>query len=240
MMRFAAAATATIVLTFSAIALAQDTQPSPAIDIAPGVSITEMGMMHIGPMNAEVFQFDDKWLIAEQHDIFKPDATSPATPQPGSHVISGTFVRPAPASPFHLTERLDSGVDGSVKFSATVTSDVEMPSNELSVAFSLPTSVYSGKQIILDKQPFTLPPDPAKKGEAALTASPSVQEIDLPSAAGTLVITGNINVAIQDDREWGDQRYAMRLHFSPDSGPIKESKIEFNLTWKPATAASAG
>lgn len=239
-MRYFTAASASIVLMFTAVALAQDTQPSPAIDIAPGINITDMGMMHIGPMTAEVYQFDDKWLIAEQHDIFKPDAASPASTQPSSHVISGVFVRPAPATPFNLTERLDTAADGSVTFSATVTSDTEMPTNELSVAFSLPTSVFAGKQITLDNQPFTFPPDPAKKGEAALIANPSVQEIDVPSPTGTLVITGNINVAIQDDRQWGDQRYAMRLHFSPDSGPIKESKIQFQMAWKPAAPASAG
>jgi len=41
---------------------------------------------------------------------------------------------------------------------------------------------------------------------------------------------------VQDDRAWGDQRYALRLRFSPGSGNIQESALEFEVKLKAAPA----
>ncbi len=52
--------------------------------------------------------------------------------------------------------------------------------------------------------------------------------------AGTLIVTGDFKVLLQDDREWGDSRYSLRLGFAPDSGQIKASKIELHMELRPA------
>lgn len=218
-----------IILAFAAGAFAQ-TQPSDDTDIAPGFKLRTSGGIDIGDMYLEVVQFDTNWKETEEHDVFKPTA-QPAT-RPSSKVLTGDFA--TPEGSFTLTEQIDPS-DAGVHFSAEMSSDKEIATNELSVAISLPVTTFGGKQITIDQQPLTMPQEPAKKGEPQIFDKEGVQEIDLPTPAGTLQITGtDLSILVQDDREWGDQRYALRLHFSPNDGSIKDSKIDFQMKWKPA------
>src|ERR1700722_11488974 len=223
--RFLFAAVLSVALASTAFA-----QDADSVEISPGFKLTSNGLVNIGDISAEVYHFNGDWTIAEQHDVFEPASTPPApTTQPDSHVVTGTFT--SESGPFKLTERLDSA-DG-VKFSATVSADKELATNDLSVSFQLPSDPSSGKQIIINQQPPPPPAAPAKAGSPHLLEKDAVHEIDLPTATGTLVITGNLSILVQDDREFGDQRYALRLHFSPNTGKIKESRIEFQMKLNP-------
>jgi hypothetical protein len=227
-MRYRFLLAAVLSVGVASAALAQDAD---SVEISPGFKLASNGLVNIGDISAEVYHFNGDWTIAEQHDVFEPSSAAAApTTQPDSHVVTGTFT--SEAGPFKLTERLDGG-DG-VKFSAAISAEKELATNDLSVSFQLPADSFSGKQIVIDQQPFTLPAAPAKAGSPHLLEKDGVHEIDLPTANGTLVITGNLSVLVQDDREFGDQRYALRLHFSPSTGKIKESRIEFGMKLNPA------
>jgi hypothetical protein len=212
-----------ILLMIGAVAPAQ--QQGDSTEIAPGFSVRPNGILDIGDITAEVYHFNPAWTITEQHDVFKPEDKSPAT-QPSVHVISGAF--PTASGPSTLTETF-TPADSGISYSATISSDKPLETNELSVSFSLPVKSFGGKQITVDGESVTLPADPAKKGEPRIFDKDSAQKIELPTAAGTLVITGNLSFLLQDDREFGDQRYALRLHFTPGDGQITQSKIEFQL-----------
>jgi len=224
------------ILIFSAITLllsipigwTQQTQPSDSVDLAPGFRMRPTGGIDIGDIYAEVVQFGTDWKETEEHDVFKPNIS---TPDLSSHVVTGVFT--SPSGSFNLTEHL-TAIDGGIDFSATVKSEMDLPTNELSVAFTLPVSMVGGKQITVDGQPLTMPLEPAKKGEAHLFEKENVRQIDIPTPAGALTLTGNFSVLVQDDREWGDKRYALRARFSPGAGAIKESKIEIQMKLNPA------
>ena len=224
-------ASAVILLVLCGTGWAQSTQPSDSVDLAPGFKMRTTGGIDIGDIYAEVVQFGADWKETEEHDVFNPTVT---TPDANSHVATGVFT--CPAGPFNLTERI-STIDGGIDFSAEISGDKELQCNELSVAFSLPVATVGGKQILIDGQPLAMPLEPAKKGEAHLFDKEGVHQIDIPTPAGTLTLTGDFAVLVQDDREWGDQRYALRAQFSPGSGAIKESKVELKMTWKPAHAS---
>ena len=66
-----------------------------------------------------------------------------------------------------------------------------------------------------------------------MIAKDDVQKIEIPMPTGTLTIAGHLACSLQDDREWDNDRYSLRLNFSPASGQLKDSKIEFQMTWKP-------
>jgi hypothetical protein len=217
-----------ILSVFAGLAPAQQTQPSDAVDLAPGFKMRPSGGIDIGDIYAEVVQFGADWKETEEHDVFNP---SVATPDANSHVVTGVFT--CPAGPLNLTEHI-SPIDGGIGFSADVSSATGLQCNELSVAFTLPVATVGGKQILIDDQPLTMPLEPAKKGEAHLFDKENVHQIAIPTPAGTLTLTGNFTVLVQDDREWGDKRYALRVQFSPGLGVIKESKIEMQMKWKPA------
>jgi hypothetical protein len=221
---------ALILTILGASACAQDEQEAP-IDVAPGIKLGPNGVIHIGEFSAEIGHFDGSWKISEQHDAFQAAEKNPPATQPSSHIISGVYA--SAAGPFNLTEQMDATDEG-VQFSASMSSDKEVETNELYLSFSLPVKSFGGKTVMVDDQPILLPADPAKQGQALLAAKNGVQKIEIPFPTGTLTITGNLGLLLQDDREWDNARYSLRLNFSPASGQLKESKLEFRMAWKPA------
>jgi hypothetical protein len=217
-------------MILSATSWAQE-QQSNATDVAPGIKLAANGVIGIGDISAEVAHFDDSWTISEQHDVFKASAPNPPATQPSSQVVTGVFA--SASGPFKLTERMDPA-NGGVHFSASMASDTPVATNELYVSFSLPVKSVGGKQAMIDDQPTLLPSEPAKQGEGQLINKDNVHKIEIPMPTGTLIITGNLSMLLQDDREWSEDRFSMRLNFSPASGQLKESKIEFQMEWKPA------
>jgi hypothetical protein len=218
-----------VLLMLGANALAQ--APSTDTDLAPGFKLRTSGGIDIGDLYAEVVQFDDNWKEVEEHDVFQPTVQTPAT-QPSSKVLTGDFAV-APGT-FKLTEQIDP-TDTGIHFSATMSSDKALATNEMSVALNLPVAIFGGKQIMVDQQAVPMPAQPAAKGEPHIFDKEDVKQIDLPTPAGTLTIIGDgLSILVQDDREWGDQRYGLRIHFTPADGPITSSKIDLQMKWKPA------
>jgi hypothetical protein len=219
-----------VLLMLGANAPAQ-TQPTDDTDLAPGFKLRTSGGIDIGDMYAEVVHFDDNWKETEEHDVFQPAVQAPAT-QPSSKLLTGDFA--TPGGTFKLTEQIDPN-DTGIHFSAAMTSDKEVTTNEMSVAVNLPVATFGGKQIIVDQQAVSLPAAPAAKGASQILGKIDAKEIDCPTPAGTLIITGdNLNILVQDDREWGDPRYGLRIRFTPANGQITSSKIDLQMTWKPA------
>ena len=227
---------ALIILLFVTPARPQQAAPSGDLDIAPGFKLRPSGGLDIGPIYAEIVHFDPDWTDTEQHDVYHPEKFPASTTQPGAITLTGKF--PLKSDYFTLTERIvpaDNGID----YSAIMSADKNLiTTNELSLAFSLPVATFGGKQITIDHQPQDLPLAPAAKDGARLFEKEDANEIDLPISGGTLVITGDFDILLQDDRQWGDQRYALRIHFTPGDGDIKQSTIDLKMKWKTAIPLS--
>jgi hypothetical protein len=212
-------------------------QESPSVEISPGFKVRPDGVIDIGPLFAEVNYYDTDWAISQQHDKFQlasPDANAPST-QPvtpgGAQTFTGILT--TAQGPANLTETLVP-IDGGLNYSATFASAKELATDELSVAFLLPVESFSGKQVTIDGDSTTFPADAPKKGESLLTVKEEAHEVDLQTPNGTLTLKGSFKVLVQDDREWGDTRYSMRVMFTPNSGAIKESKVELQMRLKAA------
>jgi hypothetical protein len=217
-------------------AVAVCAQELPSAEISPGFKLRPNGVIDIGPLFAEVNYYDSNWTISQQHDKFElasPDTKVPAT-QPVTPAGGRTFtgILTTAQGPANLTETI-APTDGGVDYSAVLTSDKALPTNELSVAFLLPTASFAGKQITIDGDATMLPADAAPKGQSQITAKDEAHEVNLPLPNGTLTIKGNFKFLVQDDREWGDPRYSMRLMFTPNSGDIKESKAALQMRLTP-------
>ena len=206
---------------------AQQTQPSDSINLANGFTMRPTGGIDVGELYAEVVEFGTDWKETEEHDVFNPDVTTPDT---NTHVATGDFK--TPGGTFTLTEHI-TAIDGGISFTADVKSDTEIQANELSLGIQLPVTAVGGKQITIDGEAVTMPMEPAKKGAAQFFDKEDAHEIDIPTPTGTLTVTGKFTMIVQDDREWGDNRYAVRMQFTPGTGAIKESKIDVQMKWAP-------
>jgi len=200
--------------------------------VAPGFSVRPDGVLDIGPIWAEVNHYDAGWTIAQQHDRFRRDPTPPVpvSPRRGAaptEVIRGELT--TARGPARLVERIEPA-GGGIRYSVVFSSARPLPTNELAAAFLLPLSAFAGKTLRLDGRPLVLPAAPRPRGQARILVKKNVREVILPMPTGALIVTGNFNFLVQDDREWGDERYSMRLHFSPDSGRISTSRIDLRLT----------
>jgi hypothetical protein len=213
------------------IAAFGDNQPASGDNTASEIKMNLVGALSAGGLSAEVGHFDDKWSLTQQHDAFQPSENAPPATQPSSQIVSGKFA--TSAGVFTLTEQMDKTDDGA-KFSASVNSDKAIPTNQLYVSFALPSAAFGGKSIKIDDQDVALSAQPAQKGQAQIFASDSAKEISIPTAKGTLTISGDLYVYLQDDREWDDNRFSLRLMFWPNTGDIQNAKIEFSMKMKPS------
>ena len=166
-----------------------------------------------------------------QHDAYTPKA-SPTT-QPGAFVLDGPFAMDSDT--FNLSERITPG-DGGIHYVASVTSDKGVETKELSLQLQLSTDDFGGKKVTIDGDEVKLPSDPQPKGQAQLAAKGGVHEIDIPTSDGTLVIssTGGMEIYLQDNREWDDDHFGLRIHFSPAAGQIKSSTLDLQIKVKAA------
>jgi hypothetical protein len=206
----------------------QTTQPADAIDLGSGFKMRDTGGIDVAELYAEVVQFDSNWKETEEHDIFRPDikATDDKT-----HVAAGDFT--VPDGTFKLTETVGA-IDNGIDFSAALSSDKEIHCNELSLAINLPVAAVGGKKIMVDDHAVDMPMEPAAKGQAHIFDTEGAKKIVIPTPSGSLTLTGNFTVLIQDDREWGDPRYGLRIQFTPGSGDIKSAKVQAQMTWTAA------
>jgi hypothetical protein len=226
------ALTCSILLAFGTVALSQN--DSDNTDVAKGIQLQSSGQLMIGQVSAEIAHYDSDWNETMQHDVFQAKSGGPTSQPDGSFTLTGEF--PLSSDTFNLTEKI-SPSNGGIDYSATMTSDKAIDSKELSLQLAIPIDGFSGKKVSVDSDSITLPSDPQPKGQASLSAKGGVKEVDIPTPDGTLVISGSsgMNIYLQDNREWNDDHYGLRIHFNPGDGQIKQSTLNVQIKVKPAT-----
>ncbi len=226
-MRCALVAVTAVSLGIAAPPLAGQ-EPVGSRTIAPGFSVRPNGVLDIGPVYAEVNHYDASWVVAQQHDRFQRDpAPRRARGPTRTEVIRGVLVTAGGQA--RLVEQVEP-TNGGIRYRVAFTSSSPIPTNELATAFLLPLAAFGGRTIRVDGRALRLPTAPRPKGSARILAKSNVREVIVPMPRGALILAGNFDFLIQDDREWGDQRYSMRLHFTPDSGSISSSRIDLRMT----------
>lgn len=212
-----------------ALASAASAQSTESTTMANGIQARPNGVVDVGVVTVEVTHFNTEWAINEQHD---PKQFVPAgDPQvsEGLFVLEGDL-QTAPA-PLHFVQRVETLDDGGVSYHATIHGDQPVETNVLAIAVTLLIPPYQGQTITIDGEPFQLPNEPAE--EAMLTTGQQVERIEVPVEGGTLVITGDLTLVIQDNRQW-DPEYVLRLYFDPAEGPITDSAIDFQMRVVPS------
>ncbi len=231
-MRFRIGILGTVVcVMMAAVVWSQDAAVPDDTNVSTGIQLRSNGQLAIGSITAEIAHYADDWSETMQHDAYTPKA-SPTT-QPGAFVLEGPFAMDSDT--FNLSERITPD-DGGIHYVASVTSDKAVDTKELSLQLQLSTDDFGGKKVTIDGDEVKLPSDPQPKGQAQLSAKGGVHEIDIPTSDGTLAISSSngMDIYLQDNREWDDDHFGLRIHFSPAAGQIKSSTLDLQIKVKAA------
>ncbi|HEX8324908.1 MAG TPA: hypothetical protein VF595_13465 [Tepidisphaeraceae bacterium] len=217
---------AALLLMTVAPALAQ-TRPAEKTPISGEFTMRPTGVIDLGDVYIEVNYYDAKWVIAQQHDRFAPTTAPMITAS--QMTIPGILT--TPAGPAKYTQSITAQPDG-LNLSAEFVSDKPLDTNELSMTFILPVATFGGREMKIDGVAQPLPLTPATKGMPRIFDKDAVREIEVPTPQGTLVVSGQFKLLLNDDREWNDPRYSLRLYFTPGSGAITRSAVDLKLRLK--------
>ena len=88
-----------------------------------------------------------------------------------------------------------------------------------------PALTYDGKRLVL--------PEHYKESKWILLGKQHVKKLEIPLSSGSIVtLSGNLTVSVLDGRKFRNDSFLVRLYFSPDSGELATSKLEFRAAVK--------
>ena len=118
-----------------------------------------------------------------------------------------------------------------------VTHPEGIQSRELALQATLPLELGAGRSVVLDGVARELPKQSQRK---TVLAESTMRErtLSLPAATGTIEIKGVFGVLVQDNRQWNQDAYTVRLQFSLPDGPLKQAGLKLSLRHIPYRSVS--
>jgi hypothetical protein len=204
---------------------------SPVLAAPPGavgpVTLDAVGGMKIGAIKATLTHFDDAWSGATQARI-KPRPGFPKS-SAGRWEMQADFPSRSDNVPFALTQTLEQS-SGDVRVKYRLTHPTGVGTRAMVLGLVLPSAEYRGKAIRFDDKAVTLPAETQKQ---EVFSGRDIKRIVLPIDTGTLELTGNFGVYVQDERAMSGNDVTLRLYFSPGSGNLKDASLDFTLRHTP-------
>jgi hypothetical protein len=217
----------------TAVATAVPSGPKPTMDPKlrsqgiPDVKFDKKnGEFTLSGIRFLMIHYDDHWGGMDQHFNMKIDPDLSKIDenlwdiQAKWGVFNGTF------NCHQTLKRID---DTHYVYDAEYTSDKPIATNGLMLEMHLPATWYGGYQMVFDSEPIPLPVNPPPKGTETLVEVRTVKSLQVATTDGTLVIDGPLEVGVQDNRNFGQGTFTLRLMFSPGKGPIKEASLKFKM-----------
>ena len=205
---------------------------SPVLAAPPNVvgpvTLDAVGGLKLGAIKATLTHFDDAWSGATQARI-KPRPGFPKA-SAGRWEMQSEFASRSSSVPFALTQTLEQS-SGDVRVRYALTHPTGIGTKAMVLGLVLPSAEYRGKAVRFDDKAVTLPTETQKQ---EIFSGHSIKRIVLPTATGTLELTGTFGVYVQDERAMSGNDVTLRLFFSPGSGTLKEASLDFTLRHTPS------
>ncbi len=113
---------------------------------------------------------------------------------------------------------------------ANISSEEKVFPNEISLSVVMSSRHYKGSMLRVDEKNILLP---EKYSQVRLGGRHKAKTLSIPTPAGTLTFSGNMNLIIQDNRKWKHDEFSVRIRFSPYHGELKKSGIKVDFELKP-------
>ncbi|MBN8216368.1 MAG: hypothetical protein J0L75_06975 [Spirochaetes bacterium] len=194
--------------------------------VLDGIRVKDSGMFEIHGMEFALTVFGDGWSSASQSPTtIKANAGYPKKGA-GTWELQGTFTHPKSGA-FRFVQTMKRVGDGKAEFAMALDRDAPVKVNSISIALSLPLAAFKGKKCFLDGEAVALP-EAYEKGKIGIV-NKECKTLSIPVPTGKLTITGDLKVLVQDNREWGEGPFSVRLSFKPDAGEVQKAAIAFTL-----------
>ncbi|AHF90796.1 hypothetical protein OPIT5_11855 [Opitutaceae bacterium TAV5] len=138
------------------------------------------------------------------------------------------------SGPPALEQRLRRTGPHALQLDSEITHPSGISVREAFIEFNIPAATGIGRAVTIDGAPHPLPETFA---QARIVAAASVRPrvLTLPSATGTLTISGNFSLLIQDARQWRRNVFSVRLRFPLNSGePLMRTSLSLALRHAPS------
>jgi len=124
-----------------------------------------------------------------------------------------------------VSETVTADAADAFKLQSTVKFASPVQVNLLCGALRLPVSAKAG--LVIDGKELTLP---EKFGEMSLFGPKAVKTVALQLPGGqTLKISGDVTLAVQDNRKFNNPEFSLRFYFKPATGKIETSELALNF-----------
>lgn len=193
-----------------------------------GVTMSSDARIAIGGIRFAIAYFGNEWSTFASNEKFGMANGFPKVTEKEISV-SGNLEVPSQNTSFSIEQKVLLEDDG-VRLSFQASHPVGIKTDTLCVTALIPLATGAGGSVVCEnqdgEQEFALP----LSYNGNLFDIFRVSRLTLPSPGGHITIEGsNLHVTIHDERRFGGSGYSLRLYFSPGSGLIKDSSLEFTV-----------
>jgi hypothetical protein len=215
-------------------------QPARAIDAPPPpppplLSVDPTGSFVLDGIPFTLAHYDHQW-IRTTLSALKPDPAATVPHVVGTWTVHGTL--PIKDKSLSLDGQITRSGDRQYHLLYKATLADGLPTEVVAIEMDLPISQAAGKQILVDGQALTLPTDSVAAQHLLMQKA---AKLIVPSSTGIITVEGNLDVYVQDERQWNGDTYKIRLELAHDdlttaTGPIS-AQSDLTLTYTPAAVA---
>ncbi len=207
--------------------------PLKAAESAPDVTnlkLRSSGAFSFDGLDFALVHFSPDWSAVSQEGV-RPEAGYPHQGDP-TWETRGALTVPG-GDRLSYDQRI-TRIDGRA-FDADylVTQPEGIQTQELALQVILPLELDAGRPVVLDGVARELPKQAERK---VLLAEPAVKQrtLLLPAATGTIEIKGVFGVLVQDNRQWKQDAYTVRLQVPLPDGQLKQAALKLSLRHIPS------
>lgn len=185
------------------------------------------GILHVDDLIFAVKHYDGNWQVTKQQAM--KVAEGYPTERDRGWQTKGHIPILKQQATLALDEWFETHSPTSVHVNYNVQSSRPLPTRSLCLEIALPIEKMAGKSVVVNGKPYVLP---VIHKESALLREKHVQHLELPASTGWVTLDGDMDVLVQDNRQWASQTYSVRIKFSTSSGQIERAALDFRLGFR--------
>ena len=120
-------------------------------------------------------------------------------------------------------------------YKAIVTPEQPLETSLLSLNSSLKLERFCGQTLLINGSKELLLPVEFD-GKTTMLFSDQAKSLQIPGMNGKIIISGEFNLQVQDERNWNHQTFSIRIAFNPSKGLISRSDLNLSISYIPYKA----